>query len=105
MFNVSSFQAFVSKNIILSKCGVIGAASPCQAELWPHNSLLVKTIPPSASAARENGRQTDVLKDLIRQVVSEQLANILQGGSVQPPPQQEDCAEEIENVFDFLDSF
>jgi hypothetical protein len=56
--------------------------------------------------ARINAKeQTDVLKDLIRQVVSEQLANILQGGSVQPPPQQEDCAEEIENVFDFLDSF
>ena len=56
--------------------------------------------------ARINAKeQTDVLKDFIRQVVSEQLANIPQGGSVQPPLQQENCVEEIENVFDFLDSF
>ena len=56
--------------------------------------------------ARINAKeQTDVLKDFIRQVVSEELAKVPQGSSVQPPPQQENCAEEIENVFDFLDSF
>lgn len=49
--------------------------------------------------------QANVLKELIRQVVAEELAKIPQGGSVQPPLQQEDCAEEIEGVFDFLNSF
>lgn len=49
--------------------------------------------------------QANVLKELVRQVVAEELTKIPQGSSFQPPPQQEDCAEEIEGVFDFLNSF
>ena len=49
--------------------------------------------------------QANVLKELVRQVVAEELAKIPQGSSFQPSPQQEDCAEEIEGVFDFLNSF
>ena len=50
--------------------------------------------------------QANVLKELVRQVVAEELLKIPQGGSVQLlPTQRENCAEEIESVFDFLDSF
>ena len=46
--------------------------------------------------------QADVLKDLIRQVMSEELAK---RGAVQVAPQAENSEEEIAGVFDFLDSF
>ncbi len=47
--------------------------------------------------------QADALRDLIRQVVSEELAK--KGGAVQMAPQTENSEEEIAGVFDFLDSF
>ena len=49
--------------------------------------------------------QANVLKEVIRQVVAEELAKAPQGSPAQPPLQQENCAEEIESVFSFLDSF
>ena len=53
--------------------------------------------------ARINAKeQAEVLKDLIRQVVSEELAK---RGAVQVAPQAENSEEEIAGVFDFLDSF
>ena len=56
--------------------------------------------------ARINAKeQTDVLKDFIRQVVSEELARATEGGSILPAAQTEASAEEINSVFDFLDSF
>lgn len=56
--------------------------------------------------ARINAKeQTDVLKDFIRQVVSEELARTTGGSSIQPAAQTEASAEEINSVFDFLDSF
>ena len=44
----------LSVGVFLSECGVIGAASPCQAEFAPANSLLAKTVPPSAPTIRED---------------------------------------------------
>ena len=56
--------------------------------------------------ARINAKgQADALKDLIRQVVSEELAKAAKGGAVQVVPQAENSEEEIAGVFDFLDSF
>lgn len=56
--------------------------------------------------ARINAKeQTDVLKDFIRQVVSEELARAAEGSSIQSAVQAEASAEEINSVFDFLDSF
>ena len=56
--------------------------------------------------ARINAKErADVLKELIRQVVAEELAKVPKGSFIQTAPQQENCAEEIESVFDFLDSF
>ena len=53
--------------------------------------------------ARINAKeQADALKDLIRQVVSEELAKL---GTVQMVPQPENSEEEMAGVFDFLDSF
>ena len=53
--------------------------------------------------ARINAKeQADALKDLIRQVVSEELAKL---GTVQMVPQAENSEEEMAGVFDFLDSF
>ena len=53
--------------------------------------------------ARINAKeQADALKDLIRQVVSEELAKL---GTVQMVPQPENSKEEMAGVFDFLDSF
>ena len=49
--------------------------------------------------------QADVLKELIRQVVTEELTNAAKDGPVQLPLQRETCAEEIDKVFDFLNSF
>lgn len=56
--------------------------------------------------ARSNAKeQTDVLKDFIRQVVSEELTKAANGGSVPQTVQNGNSEEEIENVFNFLDSF
>ena len=56
--------------------------------------------------ARINAKeQLDILKDFIRQAVSEELARAAEGGSIQPAVQAEASAEEINSVFDFLDSF
>ena len=56
--------------------------------------------------ARINAKErADVLKELIRQVVAEELAKAPKDSFIQAAPQQENCAEEIESVFDFLDSF
>ena len=53
--------------------------------------------------ARINAKeQADALTDLIRQVVSEELAKL---GTVQMVPQTENSEEEMAGVFDFLDSF
>ena len=49
--------------------------------------------------------QADVLKEIIRQVVTEELAKATKDGPVQLPLQRENCAEEIDEVFDFLNSF
>ena len=49
--------------------------------------------------------QVDVLKELIRQVVTEELAKAAKDGPVQLPLQRENCAEGIDEVFDFLNSF
>ena len=49
--------------------------------------------------------QADVLKEIIRQVVTEELAKATKDGPVQLPLQRENCAEEIDDVFDFLNSF
>ena len=56
--------------------------------------------------ARINAKErADVLKELIRQVVAEELAKVPKDSFIQAAPQQENCAEEIESVFDFLESF
>ena len=56
--------------------------------------------------ARINAKeQTDVLKDFIRQVVSEELVRATGSGSIQPAAQVEASTDEINSVFDFLDSF
>lgn len=56
--------------------------------------------------ARINAKeQMDVLKDLIRQIVSEELARVTKSGPVRPAVQTEASVEEIDAVFDFLDSF
>jgi len=56
--------------------------------------------------ARINAQeQANVLKDLIRQVVSEEFAKAAKAGAVQPVPMDESSAEEMAGVFDFLDSF
>ena len=49
--------------------------------------------------------QTNALRELIRQVVSEELARAEAGRAVRPAAQAEVSAEEINSVFDFLDSF
>ena len=50
--------------------------------------------------------QADVLKAIVRQVVTEELAKAIKDGLAQLPPQRENCAEEdIDEVFDFLNSF
>ena len=49
--------------------------------------------------------QADVLKELIRQVVTEELAKAIKDGSAQLSLQRENCAEEIDEVFDFLNNF
>lgn len=56
--------------------------------------------------ARINAKeQSDALKKLIRQVVSEELARVEAGRTVRPAAQTEASTEEINSVFDFLDSF
>ena len=49
--------------------------------------------------------QADVLKEIIRQVVTEELARATKDGPAQLPLQRENCAEGIDEVFDFLNSF
>ena len=51
--------------------------------------------------------QADVLKEIIRQVVTEEIAKATKDGPAQLSLQQEqeNCAEEIDDVFDFLNSF
>ena len=49
--------------------------------------------------------QADVLKEIIRQVVTEELAKATKDAPAQLSFQQENCAEEIDEVFDFLSSF
>ena len=49
--------------------------------------------------------QSDALRELIRQVVSEELARTETFKAVRPVTQAEVSKEEINNVFDFLDSF
>lgn len=56
--------------------------------------------------ARINSKeQMDVLKDFIRQVVSEELTKATNSGSFSQAVQNENGAEDLENVFNFLDSF
>ena len=53
--------------------------------------------------ARINAKeQTDVLKELIRQIVSEELA---ENGHDRPAARAEASAEDLNAVFDFLNSF
>lgn len=47
--------------------------------------------------------QEDSLKDCIRQIISDELSKVISGGFVQQLPLVEE--EEMNNVFDFLDSF
>ena len=49
--------------------------------------------------------QTDALESLIRQVISEELAKPPNGSAVLQPVQDKNGEEEIENMFNFLDSF
>lgn len=49
--------------------------------------------------------QTDVLKELIRQTVSEELLRAAESDSVRPAAQTEVGAEDLNAVFDFLNSF
>ncbi len=56
--------------------------------------------------ARINTKElTNGLKDLIRQVLSEELAKALKGSMIQPISPSKTNEEEITSVFDFLDSF
>ena len=56
--------------------------------------------------ARINAKeQTDVLKELIRQIVSEELSRATEIGTIRPVAQGEASAEDINTVLDFLDSF
>lgn len=56
--------------------------------------------------ARINSKeQAGNLKDLIRQVMSEELVKATKGSAVQLVAQDGGSAEEIAGVFDFLDSF
>ena len=56
--------------------------------------------------ARINAKeQTDVLKELIRQIVSEELSRATEIGTIRPVAQGEASAEDINTVLDFLNSF
>lgn len=56
--------------------------------------------------ARINAKeQTDVLKELIRQIVSEELSRATEIGTIRPAAQEEASAEDIDTVLDFLDNF
>lgn len=49
--------------------------------------------------------QTDVLKETIRQIVSEELERTAENGHDRPAAQAEASAEDLNAVFDFLNSF
>ena len=49
--------------------------------------------------------QADVLKEIIRQVVTEELAKAAKDSPAQLPLQRENYTEGIDEVFDFLNSF
>ncbi len=49
--------------------------------------------------------QTDVLNELIRQIVSEELERTAGSSHDRPAAQTEDSAEDLNAVFDFLNSF
>lgn len=56
--------------------------------------------------ARINAKeQTDVLKELIRQIVSEELERTAKNGHDRPAAQTEASTEDLNAVFDFLNSF
>ena len=56
--------------------------------------------------ARINAKeQTDVLKELIRQTVSEELERTAKNGYDRPAAQAEASTEDLNAVFDFLNSF
>ena len=56
--------------------------------------------------ARINAKdQTDVLKELIRQTVSEELERTAKNSHDRPAAQTEASAEDLNAVFDFLNSF
>ena len=56
--------------------------------------------------ARINAKeQTDVLKELIRQIVSEDLERTAENGQDRPAARAEASAEDLNAVFDFLNSF
>lgn len=56
--------------------------------------------------ARINAKeQTDVLKELIRQAVSEELERTAKNSRDRPAAQAEASAEDLNTVFDFLNSF
>lgn len=56
--------------------------------------------------ARINAKeQTDVLKELIRQTVSEELERTAKNSRDRPAAQAEASAEDLNTVFDFLNSF
>ena len=56
--------------------------------------------------ARINAKeQTDVLKELIRQTVSEELEQTEKNSRDRPAAQAEASAEDLNAVFDFLNSF
>ena len=56
--------------------------------------------------ARINAKeQTDVLKELIRQIVSEELERTAENGHDRPAARAEASAEDLNAVFDFLNSF
>lgn len=49
--------------------------------------------------------QTDVLKELIHQIVSEELERTAENGHDRPAARAEASAEDLNAVFDFLNSF
>lgn len=76
-----------------------GHGKPCTA--WTPNSH------PSGDHRQDQRKRTtkDVLKELIRQTVSEELERTAKNSHDRPAAQTEASAEDLNAVFDFLNSF
>lgn len=67
--------------------------------------LDVRSINQEIIARINTKEQTDVLKELIRQIVSEELSRATEIGTIRPVARGEASAEDIDAVLAFLDSF